>query len=234
MRKIVILVILFLSILQGGGFCTKEDSNIKIKKILKVHSDVDCMLILSNRYMKEGKLSSGFYYLSKAYKLNPQKVRNDKSSKVLSLALNLTKLEIDAKKNQNIKSWNKIGDIYFDMKVFAEAKRAYQNSLKIKPTQIKIRILFAITLQALKQHYRALIELEKVLKSDKNNVRANYYIGKIFKNNIGDFVKAKKHFKFVIKILQKSNYGLKKGEAQFFMEDSKKELQSLKGKKNEE
>ena len=228
MQKILIGLILVFSFVWGGDFCTKKSSSAEIKKILRTQNDVDCMLILSSRYLKRGELSLGFYYLSLAYKISPTRVEADKSSKILNLALKLTKLEYNAKKHSNENLWNILGDEYFEMKAFAEAKRAYKNSLKIKPSQIKIRVSYAITLQALKKHYSAVIELKKVLMIDKQNIHANYYIGKILKNNIKDFKKAKKYFRFVIILLQKTKHNLKKAEKDFFVKDSKYELQSLK------
>jgi len=233
MQKVIVATLFIFSILQAEAICTKQTSSQDIELILETNDDVNCMLILANRYMKEGELSQGFFYLSKANMLDPKKVQADKSSKVLKLALSLSELENDAITNSNVDSWNKLGDEYFEMKAFKEAKDAYFHSLEVNSDQNEIRILFAITLQALKQHYRAVIELEKVLEVDRQNIHANYYVGKILKNNVGDLAKAANHFHLTLRVLKNKSHDIKNNESIFFIEDSEKELQLIKNNENE-
>ena len=225
MKKIVTVIFFIFSILEGGStICSDENSAKEIEKILKKRNDPNCMLILANKYMKDGKIGKGFMYLSKAYEIDPKRVENDRSSKVLKLALTLNSLAEGAKKNSSIEAWNYLGDRYFEMKVFPEAKDAYANSLKIDSSQNEIRILFAITLKSLNQYYRAVSELNKVIMSDSGNIHAHYYIGKILKNNIGDRKKANRHFKLAIKLLKEKKHNLKNDEILFLIKDLTKEL----------
>ena len=228
MKKILWFVLLVISIINADSnksLCSNEDEKEKIEKILKGNqSDIGCMLILANKYLKDGEISKGFMYISKAYQLDPAKVKKDKSSKILDTALTLYALKQSAIETDNIDAWNYLGDKYFEMRVFPEAKSAYENSLRVNPFQNNIRILYAITLQSLKQHYRAANELDIVLHFDTNNLYAHYYLGKILKYNIGDNKKAITHFKNAKRLLKEKNHNLKNEEILYIIKGLKKEL----------
>ncbi len=228
-KKIISLFsLLFISVLYAGNpssECQISDDIAKIENILKrKKDDIGCMLIVANKYLKDGELSKGFMYISEAYKINPEKVKRDNNPKVLDMALSLYAVEENAIKRKDANAWNYLGDRYFKMKVFPEAKKAYEKSLEINPAQNQIRTLYAVTLYSLNQHYRAIIELKKVLKNNQNDVYAHFYMGKILKYAIGDKKKALSHFKKAKELLESKKHHLDNKQILYITKDLKKEL----------
>ncbi len=152
--------------------------------------DVECMVKLVNLYLKKGYVAKGFALLVKAYKIDPNFIKNKKIYKIINIAQYMTKLKEKAKQKNDTHSWNLLGFNYYKMGVFKEAIHAYKKSLDINSTQIEPKLNLAIALSRMGQKYMALEELMDVISQDNNNFYAYYYAGKILKYQVGDRKKA--------------------------------------------
>ena len=156
-----------------------------LENILKKNpNDVDCMLKLASLYFRSDQVASGFDLVRKAYDLNPEYVQKRNISKVLDLALRLSRLKEFASKNQDISLWNELGNTYFDMGIFKEAKEAFEKSLKLKKDQSKIKILLALCYGNLEMIKKSASLLQELVKKEPYNFYANYYYGKVLKNEL--------------------------------------------------
>ncbi len=146
--------------------------------------DVECMIKLASLYLKSDNVSKGFFLVAKAYGIDPKYVQSRNISRVLDLALRVTRLEDLARKNGNYDLYNELGNTYYDMGIFSDARVAFSNSLKLNPNQNDIKILLALSLGNEDKMKEAAKVLREVLDSDPFNFYANYYYGKILKNEL--------------------------------------------------
>ena len=168
-------------------FFIKENQTYKkqllIEEILNNNpTNIECMLKLSSLYLRNNKVSQGFDLIRKAYEIDPKFVEAKNISKILDTALKLSKLKEDARKKSNLKLWNELGDIYFEMGIFDEAREAYTISLLLDATQTKIEILLAICYKNLNQNLKSAKRLKNIVQKEPYNFYANYYLGKLLKN----------------------------------------------------
>ncbi len=158
----------------------------KLKLLLKQDPNrVDCLLSLASLYLKSDRVSSGFKLISKAYSIDKNAIQKSSLSKVLDLALRVTKLDELAHKDRDFTLFNELGDNYYEMGIFNDAAKAYKESLKLQPDQNSIKILLALSLGNLDQMKEAAKIIKEVIESDPYNFYANYYYGKILKNELG-------------------------------------------------
>jgi len=175
--------------------CLKSEDSKKIdtksyEKCLKslLDSDpnnVEVMLKLASIYLKNDKVSKGFELISTAYDLEPRSIQKSSLYKVLDLALRLTKLKDLAKKKSDYQIYNELGDEYYKMGIFKESAWAFKKSLKLNAKQNDIKILLALSLGNLDRMKLASKLIKEVIDNDPYNFYANYYYGKILKNELG-------------------------------------------------
>ncbi|RUM66140.1 MAG: hypothetical protein DSZ06_03860 [Sulfurospirillum sp.] len=164
-----------------------EDKNIEnsLKNELKKNpNDVSCIIKLASYYLKNGYASKGFRLISKAYSIDPQYVKSKNIAKILDLALRLTRLEDLAKKSNDKRLFNELGKTYYDMGIFTDALEAFKSSLLIDPNQIDIKVLEALCLGNTGHMKEAAKILKEVLDKKPYHFYANYYYGKILKNEL--------------------------------------------------
>ncbi len=171
-----------------------KDSEKSIKAILENEpNNVECMLKLASLYLRDSRVSQGFDLISKAYKLKPTTVKKSNISKVLDLALRLSRLKELAKKNQDKSLWNELGNTYFDMGIFNEASNAFEESLKIDRIDNDTLILLALCYGNQNLIKKSISLFKEVLDRDVYNFYANYYYGKLLKNELGDMKEGLAH-----------------------------------------
>ncbi len=172
---------------------TKEKQSFLEKILTEDPSNVECMLKLASVYLRNNRVSEGFDLIRRAYVLDPKFVERQDISKVLDLALRLSRLKEIAKKNNDTELWNELGDTYFEIGIFDEAKKAYSNSLAIDNTQTKIEILIAICDGNLDNIYKSVHRLKKIVQKEPYNFYANYYLGKVLKNSLNNDKEGRKY-----------------------------------------
>lgn len=154
-----------------------------LEKILNEDPEnIECMLKLSSVYLRTDKVSEGFDLIRRAYTLDPKFVEKQKISKVLDLALRLSRLKEIATRDNDYELWNELGDTYFEMGIFNEARFSYEQSLKLEKSQTKIDILIAICDGNLDFRHTSAKRLRRIVKEYPYNFFANYYLGKVLKN----------------------------------------------------
>ena len=165
----------------------KEQKEKFLQKVLKSEpQNVECMLKLASVYFRTGKVSEGFDLITAAYKLDPRFVKKAKISKILDLALRLSDLRQRANKSKDFNLWNELGDIYFDMGIFKEAKYAYENSVELNKNQESKKILLAICYGNESDLKSAKRILKEVMSENPKSFYANYYYAKLLKNELND------------------------------------------------
>lgn len=173
----------------------REKAKETIEAILLNEPDnVTCMLQLANIFLKQGHISRGFEILVDAYSIAPHAVQGSSIASVLPFALKVSSLKKQAISTNDTELWNKLGDGYFEMGIFNEATAMYKKSLKVDEKQHEIRLKLSLTMQKNCQTYRALEELQKILQDEKDNLYANYYLGKILMYDVKNVDKAKYYF----------------------------------------
>ncbi len=154
-----------------------------LEKILNENPEnIECMLKLSSVYLRTDKVSEGFDLIRRAYTLDPKFVEKQKISKVLDLALRLSRLKEIATRDDDYELWNELGDTYFEMGIFNEARFSYEKSLALDKNQTKIDILLAICDGNLNFTHTSANRLKRIVKRHPYNFYANYYLGKVLKN----------------------------------------------------
>jgi len=208
------------------SFQDKKNQSVEsLEKILKKDpNDLECAVGLVNMYLKKGDVSKGFKLLMKIYKKNPEFIKSKKISKIVHVAQYITELEKKAKEENKPKYWNMLGTNYYKMGVFKEAAECYKKSLKLDPTQIEPKLNLSICLSRTGQKYRALENLMEILKKDKDNFYANYYVGKILKYQIGDKQKAKTYLEKALKLCKQNKKNLEKELYDMYIKDLTNEL----------
>jgi len=207
----------------------KEQKRSFLEKILKEDpGNVECMLKLASVYLRTNKVAEGFDLIRRAYTLDPKYVESRNISKILDLALRLSRLQELARKNRDYTLWNELGDTYFDIGIFEEAARAYEESLAIEPSQTKIEILLAISYANTDRAAKAAKLLRKIVEKEPYNFYANYYLGKILINEMKDPTEGEKYLMMAAYLLK---YGHPKFEKEqerpFFEHDLAKELEAF-------
>ncbi len=157
----------------------------ELESALKAHpTDLNCMLKLASLYLKSDHVSQGFRLIYNAYHIDPDFVKKHNIAKVLDLALRLTQLEDLAQKNRDYHLYNDLGESYYDMGIFKDATDAFEKSLALNPKQKDIQILLALSLGNLDRMKEAAKIIRKVLDAHPFDFYANYYYGKILKNEL--------------------------------------------------
>ena len=179
----------------ASSYCQKSykdlDSDKKsYEKCLKSLLDsepksVEILLKLASLYLKSDRVSKGFELISKAYSIDPNYIQKSSLSKVLDLALRLTQLKELAQKNRDFELFNELGKDYYKMGIFKDSQNAFKESLKINPKQNDIKLLLALSLGNQNRIKLASKLIKEVIDSDPYNFYANYYYGKILKNELG-------------------------------------------------
>jgi cytochrome c-type biogenesis protein CcmH/NrfG len=184
---------------------TKEKQFFLEKILSENPSNVECMLKLSSVYLRNNRVSEGFDLIRRAYALNPKFVEKQNISKILDLALRLSRLKEMATKKSDVELWNELGDTYFEIGIFDEALKAYDSSLKLDENQTKIEILLALCEGNLDKPYKSANRLRKIVKKEPYDFYANYYLGKVLKNALDNEREAKKYLLMADYILQYEN-----------------------------
>ncbi len=193
-RKIAFLLLLSFGFLYAKSFpvCreyyyinenkTTQKSTF-LEKILKEDpQNVECMLKLASLYLRTNRVSQAFDLIRRAYTLNPEYVEKQKISKILDLALRLSRLNELAYKNKDFELYNELGNTYYEVGIFSEAAKAYEKSLALKKPQIDIEIELALTYMNLGENAKSQEVLMDAVKREPYNFYANYYLGKLLKN----------------------------------------------------
>ncbi len=205
----------------------KEQKRSFLEKILKEDpGNVECMLKLASVYLRTDKVAEGFDLIRRAYTLDPKYVESRNISKILDLALRLSRLQELARKNGDYSLWNELGDTYFEIGIFEESARAYEESLKIEPEQTKIEILLAISYANTDRSVEAVKILRRVVEKEPYNFYANYYLGKILVNELKDRSEGERYLMMAAYLLKFSHPKFeKKDERSFFEHDLAKMLE---------
>jgi len=175
------------------------------KILVKNPNDVACMLKLASLYFRSNNVASGFDLVRRAYGLNAEYVEKRNIAKILDLALRLSRLKELAEKNSDKELWNELGSTYFDMGIFQEAKEAFEKSIMIDLGQTKIEILLALCYGNLNEMQESALLLKKVIEKAPNDFYANYYYGKVLKNELGEQVEGLKYLKMADYIFHNLN-----------------------------
>ncbi len=171
-----------------------EEKQSFLEKILNENPEnVECMIKLSSVYLRTDKVSEGFDLIRRAYVLNPKFVEKQNISKVLDLALRLSRLKEIASRDDDKELWNELGDTYFEIGIFNEARFSYAKSLELDKTQIKIDILLAICDGNLDFTYTSAKRLRRIVKQEPYDFYANYYLGKVLKNALNNAKEGQKY-----------------------------------------
>lgn len=165
-----------------------------LEKILEEDpSNVECMLKLASVYLRNNHVSEGFDLIRRAYVLDPKFVEKQDISKVLDLALRLSRLKEIAARENDEELWNELGDTYFEIGIFDEAAKAYENSLDIDADQTKIDILLSLCYGNLDESYKSAQKLKSIVEKEPYNFYANYYLGKVLKNALDNETEGRKY-----------------------------------------
>ena len=165
-----------------------------LEKILNEDPDnVECMLKLSSIYLRTDKVSEGFDLIRRAYVLKPKFVEKQEISKILDLALRLSRLKEIASRDDDYELWNELGDTYFEIGIFNEARFSYAKSLELDKNQTKIDILLAICDGNLDFTHTSAKRLRRIVKREPYNFYANYYLGKVLKNALDNEKEGQKY-----------------------------------------
>lgn len=204
--KIAVLLLFFMSLnLEAKEFpvCKDyffikenqtEEKQSFLEKILNENpGNVECMIKLSSVYLRTDKVSEGFDLIRRAYVLNPKFVEKQKISKILDLALRLSRLKEIAARDNDYELWNELGDAYFEIGIFNEARFSYEKSLELDENQTKIDILLAICDGNLDFTHTSANRLKRIVQRHPYNFYANYYLGKVLKNALDNKKEGQKY-----------------------------------------
>jgi cytochrome c-type biogenesis protein CcmH/NrfG len=198
-----------------------------LEKILKNNpDDVECMLKLASIYFRNNNVANGFDLVRRAYTLNPHFVEKRNVSKVLDLALRLSRLKELASKNADKELWNELGNTYFDMGIFKEAGEAFEESIHLDKDQSKIEILLALCYGNLDAMKKSAALLKEIVEREPYNFYANYYYGKVLKNELNQESLGMQYLKMADYILYFKNPSFDSKDEKYYLEnDLKHELE---------
>jgi tetratricopeptide (TPR) repeat protein len=223
---LVFLTVLNIALAENNhGICELDTLDTKsakecIQKVLeKEPENIRCIIKLANLYLRQGKVEKGFSLIGRAYKINPEAVKKSPISSILPFALKIDALKKKAKKNNDFKAWNEIGNNFYKMGIYNDAILAYKNSLAINPKQEEINVKMALSYKKIGHVHDALSELKKVLKMNTNNFYANYFAGKILRYSLDDSVSSKKYFSKARRILEANKKVVSPKEYPNFLND---------------
>jgi len=201
-----------------------------LEKILRENPDnVECMLKLASLYLRTNRVAQAFDLIRRAYTIDPDFVEQQNISKILDLALRLSRLGELAHKNKDPELYNELGDTYYEVGIFDEAAKAYAKSLEFDQKQSKIKILLALSYANMGQYNKSENVLRKLVKEEPYNFYANYYLGKVLKNGLDEVAEGKIYLRMASYILNHTDIKLEKESEKKFL---KKDLQNeLKGDK---
>lgn len=165
---------------------TQEKQTFLEKILNEDPSNVECMLKLASVYLRNNRVSEGFDLIRRAYALDPKGVESKDISKILDLALRLSRLQEIAARNNDKELWNELGDTYFEIGIFDEAAEAYTNSLSLDENQTQIEILIALCDGNLDNTDKSAQRLRQIVQNEPYNFYANYYLGKVLKNALNN------------------------------------------------
>ncbi len=196
-----------------------EQKSTFLEKILKDEpQNVECMLKLASLYLRTSRVSLAFDLIRRAYTLNPDYVEKQKISKILDLALRLSRLNELAYKNSDYELYNELGDTYYEVGIFSEAAKAYEKSLALKKEQSDIEIELALTYMNLGENTKSQKILKTTVTREPYNFYANYYLGKLLKN-------IQNEKKEGLIYLRMASYILSHKDVKYKREDEKRVLQ---------
>ncbi len=201
-----------------------------LEKILKEDpGNVECMLKLASLYLRTDKVAAAFDLIRRAYTLDPDFVEKQTISKILDLALRLSRLGELAHKNSDKDLYNELGDTYYEVGIFDEAVKAYENSLRLDENQSKVKISLSLSYANLGKY----IESEKILRSlvekEPYNFYANYYIGKILKSALSQPKEGNIYLRMALYLMNYTDIEYEKeGDEEFFKKDINDELKGSK------
>ncbi len=202
-----------------------------LEKILNEDpNNVECMLKLASVYFKTDKVSYAFDLIRKAYVLDSKFVeKQTTTAKVLDLALKLSRLREHATKKKDIEIWNELGYTYNKMRIFKEASNAYANSLTIDANQTEIQIKLALSYANADNAYKAMLELRSVTVREPEHFYANYYLGKVLKNEMKNPQDALKYLMYVEYLINEKKVKFDTPEELLFLKnDIRRELEDIK------
>jgi len=197
-----------------------------LEQILKENPEnVECMLKLASLYLRTNRVSQAFDLIRRAYTIDPEFVEKQKISKILDLALRLSRLGELAHKNRDTELYNELGDTYYEVGIFDEAAKAYEKSLELDAGQNKIKVLLALSYANLGQYSKSEKLLRKLVKEKPYHFYANYYLGKVLKNGLDEPKEGNIYLRMASYILNHTDIKLEKeGEKEFLKKDLEHEL----------
>jgi Flp pilus assembly protein TadD len=197
-----------------------------LEKILKENPEnVECMLKLASLYLRTNRVSQAFDLIRRAYTIDPEFVERQNISKILDLALRLSRLGELAHKNKDPELYNELGDTYYEVGIFDEAARAYEKSLALDVKQPKIKTLLALSYANQGQYTKSEKVLRRLVEAEPYNFYANYYLGKVLKNGLDQAKEGKIYLRMASYILNYTDIKLEKeGEKEFLKKDLQDEL----------
>ena len=197
-----------------------------LEKILKENpQNVECMLKLASLYLRTNRVSAAFDLIRRAYTLNPEFVEKQKISRILDLALRLSRLGELAHKNSDYELYNELGDTYYEVGIFDEAAKAYAKSLSLEPDRSKIGIMLALSYANLGHYPKSEKVLRKLVEKEPYNFYANYYLGKVLKNGLADAKHGNIYLRMAAYLLKHADIKFEKeGEKKFLEKDLADEL----------
>ncbi len=199
-----------------------------LRKLLQAHpNQISCMLKLASLYLRSGKISEGFDLIRRAYRLDPEYVQQRSISKILDLALRVSRLKELAQKEHDPDLWRELGDTYFDIGSFEEAAKAYEASLKLSPGRTRVAVLLAVSYADSGRRKRAIALLRRIVGRAPYDFYANYYLGKL----LAAADRSKEGEKYLMMAAYLLKYGHpnleKEGEREFFTKDLAPQLERL-------
>jgi cytochrome c-type biogenesis protein CcmH/NrfG len=197
-----------------------------LEKILKENPEnVECMLKLASLYLRTNRVSQAFDLIRRAYTIDPEFVERQNISKILDLALRLSRLGELAHKNKDPELYNELGDTYYEVGIFDEAAHAYEKSIALDEKQPKIKTLLALSYANLGQYIKSEKVLRRLVEAEPYNFYANYYLGKVLKNGLDQPKEGNIYLRMASYILNHTDIKLEKeGEKEFLRKDLQDEL----------
>jgi cytochrome c-type biogenesis protein CcmH/NrfG len=197
-----------------------------LEKILKENPEnVECMLKLASLYLRTNRVSQAFDLIRRAYTIDPEFVERQNISKILDLALRLSRLGELAHKNKDPELYNELGDTYYEVGIFDEAAHAYEKSIALDEKQPRIKTLLALSYANLGQYIKSEKVLRRLVEAEPYNFYANYYLGKVLKNGLDQPKEGNIYLRMASYILNHTDIKLEKeGEKEFLRKDLQDEL----------
>jgi len=197
-----------------------------LEKILKEDpGNVECMLKLASLYLRTDKVAAAFDLIRRAYTLNPDFVEKQSISKILDLALRLSRLGELAHKNSDSELYNELGDTYYEVGIFDEAAKAYESSLLLDENQSKVKISLSLSYANLGKYIKSEKILRALVEKEPYNFYANYYMGKILKNGLSQSKEGNIYLRMALYLINYTDIEYEKEtDREFLKKDIENEL----------